>query len=335
MDDSKDNGVSRRDFMKRAAAGAAAIGLAGMIPSGIQAAEGLTSGTAATAGAGGSLIPLRTLGNTGARISMLGFGGGSRFLIASEEQGAAMLERAVELGITYFDTASSYGKDRASEKRYGEVLPKYRDKIFLTTKTADRTYDGMMKSVEESLAHLKTDHLDLMQMHDVGPKDDPAAWEKPDGALTALRKLRDQKVIRFIGFTGHQKAEVHRNIIEKLDYDTVLMALNAADHKSFREVALPAAEKKNMGIIAMKVTRGLVGEGEGKSTPAELLSWAFSLPISTVIVGMETLEQIDQNVQQARVWAPGKTDVAALTRRITPHASFEQVSWAMPDYRDA
>lgn len=323
MDDRKDNGVSRRDFMKRAAAGAAAFGVAGMSSSILQAATAPP------------LIPQRTLGKTGAKISILGFGGGSRFLVASEEQGAAMLERAIAMGITYFDTASSYGKDRASEKMFGKVLPKYRDQIFLTTKTADRTYDGMMKSVEVSLGHLKTDRLELMQMHDVGPSDDPAAWEKPDGALTALRKLRDEKVIKYIGFTGHQKAEVHRDVIEKMDYDTVLMALNAADHKSFRELALPAAEKKNMGIIAMKVTRGLVGTGEGKSTPDELLAWAFSLPVSTVIVGMETIAQIDQNVQFAKAWTLGKTDVAALTRRISPHATFEQVSWAMPDYRDA
>ncbi len=323
MDDRNDDGVSRRDFMKRAAVAGAAFGLAGMSPSLIEAA------------ATPPMIPLRALGKTGAKVSILGLGGGSRFLLGSEEQSAAMLERAVEMGITYFDTAPSYGKDRESEKRFGKVLPKYRDKIFLTTKTTDRTYDGLMKSVEESLKHLKTDRVELMQMHDVGPKDDPAAWEKPDGALTALRKLRDEKVIKYIGFTGHQKAEVHRDIIEKLDYDTVLMALNAAGHKSFRELALPAAEKKNMGIIAMKVTLGLVGEGEGKSTPDELLAWAFSLPVSTVIVGMETLAQIDQNVQLAKTWGPGKTDVAALTQRISPHATFDQVRWAMPDYRDA
>jgi aryl-alcohol dehydrogenase-like predicted oxidoreductase len=151
-------------------------------------------------------MPRRDLGKTGVRVSLLGFGGGSRFLVAGEDEAARMLERAVEAGVTYFDTAASYGRDRASERRYGAVLSRHRGKIFLATKTEQRTYDGALRSVEESLRLLKTDRLDLIQMHDVGPADDPAAWEKPTGALTALRKLQAQKVVRFIGFTGHQKA---------------------------------------------------------------------------------------------------------------------------------
>lgn len=315
--------VSRREFLKRTAAGAAALGLTGLAPSALRAAEESPK------------IPLRPLGQTGLKVSMLGFGGGSRFLVAKPEEAEAMLEKAIELGITYFDTAASYGKDRQSEKIYGRVLPRYRKSIVLASKDNVRTYDGMMRSVEGSLKALQTDYLDLMQMHDVGPKDDPAAWEKPDGALTALRKLREQKVIRFIGFTGHQNAETHKKVIEQLDFDTVLMALNAAGHKKFHEVALPAAEKKKMGIIAMKVTRGLVGTGQGKATPKELLSWAFSLPISTVIVGMESVAQVEENITLAKTYKAGTTDVAALTRRLAPHVTPEQLVWAMPGYRDA
>ncbi|MBW3622492.1 MAG: aldo/keto reductase, partial [Armatimonadetes bacterium] len=185
--------ITRREFLKRAAAAPATLGIASLAASDAEAAEQRRE------------MPMRNLGKTGVKVSALGFGGGSIFLQASEEQAAAMLEQAFAAGITYFDTAADYGSDRQSEKRYGKVLPRFRKQIFLATKTANRTYDGAMRSVEESLKALNTDRLDLIQMHDVGPSDDPTKWERPDGALTALRKLQEQKVVRFVGFTGHQQ----------------------------------------------------------------------------------------------------------------------------------
>jgi uncharacterized protein len=323
--------LTRREFLVRAAAGTAAIGLVG-----VAGAANLeeTSVPASAAAVGAGKMPLRKFGKTGLEVSLLGFGGGSRFLTASEETASALIERALELGINYFDTASSYGKERASEKRYGTVLPKHRSKIILATKTGDRSYDGAMRSVEESLKHLKTEHLDLIQMHAVGKADEPEKWDKPDGALTALRKLRDQKVVRFVGFTGHESADVHKKIIDSLEFDTVLMALNAADHKAFGEVALPAAVKKDMGIVAMKTTRGLVGTGDGKAKASELLQWAFDLPVATVIVGMETLEVLDENVQLAKAHKPGASERSGLTARLQPHVTAEQLVWAVPGYQD-
>lgn len=316
------NGYNRRDFLKRAAAGTVAVGMAHL------------STEEADAGERRNRLPLRTLGKTGEKVSMLGFGGGSRFLVASEEEASAMLERALAAGITYFDTASSYGRDRASEKRYGRVLPRYRKQIFLATKTGDRSYDGAMRSVEESLKALNTDFLDLIQMHDVGPSDRPENWTKTDGALTALRKLKDQKVVRYVGFTGHQKAEVHQKVIESLEFDTVLMALNAAEHRPFRQIALPAAKAKGMGVIAMKATRGLVGEGPGKAPPKDLLSWVFELPVATLLVGMESLAMLNDNLRIARAFKPGAAKTALLTEALSSHVTAEQLGWAMPDYRD-
>ncbi len=321
MDDKSQIDLTRREFLRRAAAGTAALGVAGL------------AGTEAEAAAAAKM-PRRTLGKTGVSVSLLGFGGGSNFLRGGEEQAAAMLDRAVAAGITYFDTAASYGRNRASERLYGLTLPKYRRQIFLATKTGDRTYDGAMRSVEESLKLLKTDRLDLIQMHDVGPRDTLTAWEKPDGALTALRKLKDQKVVRFVGFTGHQRASVHKQVIESLEFDTVLMALNAADYKPFREEALPAAVAKKLGIIGMKATRGLVGRGEARATPKELLAYVWDLPVATVIVGMETLDMLNENIRLTQSYQPGKLNTAALTARLAPHVTAEQLAWAVPGYTD-
>lgn len=318
----KDGEVTRREFLKTTLAGAAVAGLAPFAISSSKAAET-------------SSMPTRLLGKTGVRVSVLGFGGGSRFLVAPVEEADAMLEKAIASGITYFDTAEDYGKDRESEKRLGRILPNHRKAVFLAAKNHHRTYDGMMRSVEEGLKNLRTDYLDLMQMHQIQPKDDLSAWEKPDGALTALRKLRDQKVIRFIGFTGHDDAEVHKKVIETFDFDTVLMALNAAGFKKFHEIALPAAVKKDMGIIAMKTTKGLVGTGQGKATPAELLNWTFTQPISTVIIGMENQEILEENVKLTRTWKPRSIEAASLELRLSPHVTAEQLGWPMPQYRDA
>jgi predicted aldo/keto reductase-like oxidoreductase len=332
---------TRRDFLKRTALGAVATSAALQLTAcESEAAQAPAAAqTPATTTNGTAKIPMRTLGKTGVQVSMLGFGGGSRFLTAganekaSEERAIAQLERAVKLGINYFDTAESYGRDRKSERLYGLGLAPFRNQIFLATKSTKRTYDGMMRTVEESLKFLKTDHLDLMQMHEVGRRDDPAKWEQPDGALTALRKLKEQKVVRFIGFTGHDNAEVHKRVIEMYDYDTVLMALNASEHHPFREVALPAAQQKNMGIIGMKAIRNTAGNG--KAAVPDLLAWAWEQPISTVIIGMEGIEQLEENVRLAREWKPGQINTAQLTEELRPHVTAAQLGWALPHYRDS
>lgn len=319
------NDLTRRELLKRAAAGTVALGGAGLAAGDAEAKP---------------KMPMRTLGKTGVRVSILGFGGGSQFLMAGgsdaagEEETAKMLHRAVEAGITYFDTAASYGPGRKSEKFYGRVLPQYRKRIFLATKTGDRTYDGAMRSVEESLKALRTDRLDLIQMHDVGPHDDPSAWERPTGALTALRQLKDQKVVRFVGFTGHQRAEVHRKVIESLEFDTVLMALNAAEYRPFREIALPAAARKRLGIIGMKATRGLVGDGPGKTAAGDLLAYVWDLPVAVTIVGMTGLEILNENIRLAQSYRPGRVKAAALTARLVPHVTPEQLEWTVPGYTD-
>jgi len=307
---------TRREFLITTAVGAAALGL----PS--------TGAAAAAARA----IPRRTLGKTGLEVSILGFGGGLKFLLSKDDEATAVLERAVAAGICYFDTASSYGSDRRSERLYGQVLPKYRKSIVLATKTDERTYDGAMRSIEKSLEMLKVDALDIIQIHSAEPKDDLSSWDKPDGVVTAFRKLRDQKVTRFIGFTGHTDAEVHKKVIETFDFDTVLMALNAAKNKRFGEVALPAAVKKEMGIIAMKTVRDLNGTGEGQASTADLLTHTWDLPIAVAIVGMESLAQVEENARLAADYKPGAGKAAA--DRVHAQVAATTPGWMQPGYRD-
>jgi uncharacterized protein len=321
---------SRREFLITAA-GTAALGLTGRAQ-----AAGKTdkAGKPATSDSKETGLPRRVLGKTGVEVSLLGFGGGSRFLLASDEDAVAMLDRAVAAGITYFDTASSYGRDRRSERIFGMALPKHRASIFIATKTDDRTYDGAMRSIEESLKLMKIDSLDLIQVHSAGPRDDLSAWDKPTGVLTAFRKLKEQKVTRFIGFTGHEEAEVHKKVIETFDFDTVLMALNAARHKRFTELALPAAVDKKIGIIAMKVARDLAGSGPGRADIRDLLSHTWDLPVATAIIGMESLEQLDTNVRLAREFKPGASGTAATAARLAVEVTSTQLSWAQPGYED-
>jgi len=306
--------ISRRDFFKTTAVGSMIMALAPHLQG------------AAT------VIPRRKFGETGMEFSILGFGCGSNFLKAPADKRAGLLEKAIDLGINYFDTAAQYG-NRESEKVLGETLPKYRAKIHIGSKTEDRTYDGAMRSIEESLKNLKTDYLDIAHVHQVNPKDDLAAFGKPDGVVTAFRKLRDEKVIKSMALSGHASAEKLKEAIEMYDFNSVLMAMNATSRKAFREIALPTAEKKKMGIIAMKTTLGLVGEGEGKATAAELLQWAWSQPLTAAIVGTGTLDILEQNVATAKAYTPAKKEDEKLVARLM-HVSDEQLGWPLPDHVD-
>jgi aryl-alcohol dehydrogenase-like predicted oxidoreductase len=226
---------------------------------------------------------------------------------------AAIAEAARDLGISYFDTAPSYNKGQ-SETNYGQVLARRRKEVFLACKTGDRSYDGTMRSVEQSLARLRTDRLDLLQIHGVSAKDDIAAWGKPEGVVTALQKLREQKVTRFIGVTGHDDAAMLRRAIEMYEFDTLLTTLNPTSRRrQFREELLPVANRKQMGVIAMKV----MGGGNGclaKGNPlkkllqtyhddtsnqveaASLIRYTLSLPVTVAVIGVASIDQLKANV---------------------------------------
>jgi aryl-alcohol dehydrogenase-like predicted oxidoreductase len=246
-------------------------------------------------------IPQRQLGKTGVSVPILAVGGGSAFMAMSDEEAERFLWRALELGLTYWDTAHSYGNG-GSETRMGRVLKTERKRVFLATKTAARTYDEAMRQVELSLKRLQTDRIDLIQMHNWQTNDDPVAIGKKDGVLTALRKLRDEKVVRFIGLTGHTTPEGMRKVVELYDYiDTVLMPINPAQ-PDFETTIVPIAQKKGVAVLAMKVTgrRSLLGKTEA----TELLRYAWSAPIATAVIGMTGIKILEANFQLALQFEP-------------------------------
>jgi len=255
-------------------------------------------------------LPSRTLGRTGAKVSILAFGCGSRFLMCRDEDRAlAILNRAIDLGITYLDTAYAYG-DGESESRVGKVVASRRKEVWLATKIPDRTRDGFLRRLEGCLRRLQTDHVDLVHIHSLGHADDLAKIEASDGALKGLMEAREQKMARFGGMTSHTDGEVMATAIQRHDLDCVQMALNASRNGRFEELALPAANRKNLGVIAMKVTgqEFLVGSGAGKAEMSSLLRYSMSLPVTTAVVGMPRPEMLEHNVEIARAFSPLKDD---------------------------
>jgi uncharacterized protein len=267
-----------------------------------------------TADGAAAAMPRRALGKTGVSVSILAMGCGSRFLAYPVEQATAVLEKALALGITYFDTAADYGKGE-SETRVGKFLATRRREVFLATKVppAARTREAALREVEASLKRLGTDHVDLLHLHGLGDAADLAAIEAPNGALRALYELRTQKVARFIGMTSHADGAVLAQAIERHDLDCVQMAMNPSRALRFEELALPAANRKRLGIIQMKVTGQEKLLGPGMPDAATLLRYGWSLPISAAVCGMPKLEHLEANVAAAKAFtapiSPAEMDV--------------------------
>ena len=269
-------------------------------------------------------VPKRLLGNTGVEVSALILGGVSGMMMKPTDKfnPSELANAALDAGITYFDTSSDYGGGQ-SEINYGLVLAKRRKEVFLATKCSSRTYDGVMKEVEESLKRLQTDHLDLYQIHGVGAKEDISFWGKPDGVMKALHKLKDEKVTRFIGVTGHEDAEAMIRAIETYEFDTILTTFNPVPRRlPFRENVLPLALKKKMGIIAMKVMGGGEGalaignaihnekknwywdEAKKQFDAATLVRYVLGLPVSCAVVGMKSFKELELNLTTASEMKP-------------------------------
>ena len=306
--------MRRREFIKAVAA-VTATGI-GSHAKAAEKQKGLTA-------TGPQAIPRQTLGKTGVEVSILALGGviGMQLPPSENHDPAAIAETALDLGITYFDTAPGYNNGQ-SETNYGQVLARRRKEVFLACKTGDRSYDGTMRSVEQSLKRLRTDRLDLLQIHGASAQEDVLAWGKPGGVVTALQKLREQKVTRFIGVTGHDNADVLHRAIEMYEFDTLLTTLNPINRRRpFREDLLPAANRKQMGVIAMKVMGGGNGclvtgnpfkkvllayhdETSRQVDAQSLIRYTLGLPISVAVIGVASIDQLKANVAVAREAKP-------------------------------
>jgi predicted aldo/keto reductase-like oxidoreductase len=284
-------------------------------------------------------LPVRSFGNTGLRIPILAIGCGNRLWAAykTEDDAIEALNLAYAGGIRYFDTAQSYG-DGKSEALVGIANKARRKDVVFASKTSARAYDDVLSRCEESLKRFQTDHLDVLHIHGLNYEDDLKTLEEL-GTVRALRRLRDQKMVRFIGVTSHTDPVALGKALERYDFDCTQMALNAGlqglspdkqgywkkggnkdifgepvpakpyPGASFQDIALKVAVRKKIGVIAMKTTGqdALVGSEPTKADAASLIRYALSHPISAVTVGMPKLEYIRQNTQLARTFQPMST----------------------------
>jgi aryl-alcohol dehydrogenase-like predicted oxidoreductase len=250
-------------------------------------------------------LPQRELGKTGVKVGILSLGGQGALETQRKDrkEQVAIVRRAYELGINYFDSSPIYGP---SLEIYGEALKGIRSKVFMASKTHLFTRDGALKLLEKTLKTLNTDYLDLWQLHNLTTKEEIDKITAKDGALSALTEMRDQGVVSYLGFTGHECPKVLSEMSRRFDFDTALCALNAADKHvkpSFIDDFLPAAKAKRLGIIGMKVfSQGYIFHPKGITTPWEALTYAMSLPISTVIVGCDSVAQLEENVAIAKTF---------------------------------
>jgi aryl-alcohol dehydrogenase-like predicted oxidoreductase len=245
-----------------------------------------------------------------------------------------LLERAVQLGINLFDTSYTYQwkASMTSEERFGRILPAYRDRIILSTKFNSRDADGARREFEKSLSRLKTDHVDILMIHSIEESEDLGALER--GPYREMVKLKEQGMARFIGFSSMNSAGKSRELLERLDLDVALLAMNPTKYGNFAETALPAARAKNVGAIAMKVMRDIVGTA---ATAGELLRYAWTQKgVATAVVGHYGMQVLEENVRLAREFgeAPRAPDRTALERRLAPLAGPHRLCWARPDYFD-
>jgi aryl-alcohol dehydrogenase-like predicted oxidoreductase len=271
-------------------------------------------GTAAAA-AITSEIPKRPLGRTGEKLSIVGMGG-ARFHLIPFEDGVALARRAYDLGINYFDMARSYWSGRAEEV-YGAAIPPFRRKIFLTSKSGQRTAQAANAELEQSLRLMKTDYLDLWQIHGVNTAGDVKKVLAPGGALEAFVAAKKAGKVRFIGFTGHADPAFNLELLRAYDgFDTTLMPLHVADtfYLSFEKNMLPAASERGIGILGMKIF------GNAFLLRAfsvqDCLRYTLSLPVSAVTLGFSTIGQLEDDVRVASTFKPmSQAEMDALRAR--------------------
>ena len=302
--------MNRRNFIGGALAGAT-----------------LAPATASGAASARGDIPTRVFGKTGERLTVIGQAGG-RFPLCTFEEAKAITLRAYELGINYFDNAHSYWGGK-SEEVFGEVLPEFRKDVFITTKSTARTRKAAEAELHLSLKRLRTDYVDLWQIHAVGEMDEVDTIFGPGGAIEAFEAAKKAGKCRFMGFTGHRDPHVHMAMLERYDeYDTILMPLNAADpsYLSFEQIVLPEAQKRGLGIQGMKSLAN--AKLLQRLSVRQCIQYVLSLPIHCLAVGCTTLGQIEDDVRVARDFGKfGESEMSALRERVKELAGASLEDW--------
>lgn len=321
--------LARREFLKRCASGTAAIGML--------SAKKLISGRPEFPYDAKGL-PTIIHGKTGARVPRLAIGCGSRFCaVEDREKSQELLTYALNNGFYYWDTAHDYVYNGVvSEERLGLVLKQRRKEVFLSTKVGERTYDGAMRHIEESLKRLQTDHLEILQIHSVLSLEDVEKIGMKEGVYRALQKMKNEKVTKFIGFSGHSDAEAMAALAQRFDFDTMLIALNHyAERKGDMEnFAIPEAARKSMGIIVMKVIRPR--ENIKGLKAGDLIRYALSLKRPHVaVIGTDSLEVVKKNRELLKNFSPmSPEEMEKIKGDLEPFFVGKDVPWMQPGYLD-
>jgi len=252
-----------------------------------------------------SPLPKRPLGKTGEQVTLLGLGGeGVLKSFDRDQEAVSLIHRASDLGITYFESARAYA---GSESYYGIALRERRKDIFLASKSHERTGDGALIHLERTLSNMKTNFLDLWMIHDVRTPKDLDQIFGANGAIKAFESARRNKLVRFIGISGHRNPTILSRAIDLFPFDAVLMPVNPAEphYWSFIDEVLPKAQKKGMGILGMKtLSRGVCIKIFGVESIETFLRFALTQPISTVVIGYESVEQLEMNIRIAKSFQP-------------------------------
>ena len=281
-------------------------------------------------------IQYRVLGHTGEMLSLIGVGGHhiGRASVP-ESEGIQIIRTALDRGINFLDNAWDYNNG-VSEIRMGKALQDgYRKKAFLMTKLDGRTRESASRQIDESLRRLQTDHIDLMQIHEIIRMNDPERVFAPGGAMEALVAARKAGKIRYIGFTGHKSPQMHLHMLNvafqhHFTFDSVQMPLNVMDahFDSFQKLVLPVLQKHNIGALGMKpMADGIILQSH-TATPVECLQYAMNLPVTTVITGCDSMHVLDQALNAARNFKPLShaevADILAKTATVAQNGKYEQ-----------
>ena len=304
--------TTRRRFLQQAAGVAAVATLAERVVAG-------TSGASATG------IPTRELGRTGEQVSIVGLGGWHAAAGEDKAEGVRLIHTAIDEGITFLDNAWEY-HDGGAEEVMGQALAMdgYRKKAFLMTKCCARDHETAKKHLEDSLRRLQTDVIDLWQFHEINYDNDPD-WIFDRGVLKAALEARKEGKVRHIGFTGHKDPRIHLRMLDKpFDWATAQMPINVADasFRSFQKNVVPVCLEKGVGVVGMKglggggVGQGVIPMGSGL-TAAECYRYALSVPVSSQVMGLTSLDQLKQAVAVARAFEPmSEAEKTALVARV-------------------
>ena len=272
-------------------------------------------------------IPTRPFGRTGERVSVLGLGGFHVGIPDTDAEAMRLIHAAIDAGITFLDNAWDYNGG-LSEKRMGQAIADRRDRVFLMTKVCTHGRDGKvaMRQLEDSLRRLRTDRLDLWQIHECVYPNDPERHFAPGGVVEALVEAREKGLVRYVGFTGHKLPEIHLDMLSRdFQFDAVQMPLNCFDasYRSFEHRVLPEANRRGLAVLGMK---SMGGEADAVRkrvvTAAEALRYAMSLPVTTTVSGIDSMRVLRQNVRIAREFTPmSPAEMQALRNRVAGEAA--------------